>query len=116
MTETKNRRRSCVVVGLLVTGAIVIVYPIRIDVVGQVQVSKSAPQTKSFVEPRTAWGEPDLQGKWSYATITPLERPSEYRDKATLTTEEVAALNEDARTSADRRDGTAEADLERAYN
>ena len=28
--------------------------------------------------PRTPDGQPDLQGAWSFATITPLERPSEY--------------------------------------
>ncbi len=116
MTEKNKRRRSCAVLSLLVIGAMVSIEPVRVDVVGQAPSSKSGPQAKPFVAPRTAWGEPDLQGKWSYATITPLERPSEDRDKATLTTEEIAALNEEARTSADRRDGTAEADLERAYN
>jgi hypothetical protein len=73
-------------------------------------------QKKTWTPPRTAWGEPDLQGKWSYATITPLERPAGQAGKETLTDGEVAALNEDARTSADRRDGGAEADLARAYN
>ena len=24
---------------------------------------------------KTVWGDPDLQGVWSYATLTPLERP-----------------------------------------
>jgi hypothetical protein len=71
---------------------------------------------KTYPAPRTPWGEPDLQGKWSYATITPLERPADQRGKDTLTAEEVAALDEAARTSADRRDGPPEADLERAYN
>jgi hypothetical protein len=75
-----------------------------------------AARTGNYVAPRTAWGEPDLQGKWSYATITPLERPGEQSGKDTLTSDEVAALNEASRTSADRRDGTPEADLERAYN
>ena len=26
---------------------------------------------------QTPWGDPDLQGVWSYATVTPLERPAE---------------------------------------
>ena len=78
-------------------------------------VLKGAP-AKPFTPPKTAWGEPDLQGKWSYATITPLERPADQAGKETLTAAEVAALDEAARTSADRRDGTPEADLERAYN
>ena len=24
--------------------------------------------------PRTAWGDPDLQGVWDYSTITPMQR------------------------------------------
>src|ERR1700730_14457834 len=72
--------------------------------------------SKTWTPPRTAWGEPDLQGKWSYATITPLERPINQTGKDVLSREEKATLDEDARTSADRRDGTAEADLLRAYN
>ncbi len=31
--------------------------------------------------PRTSWGHPDLQGVWSTATITPLERPAELAGK-----------------------------------
>jgi hypothetical protein len=65
---------------------------------------------------RTSWGEPDLQGIWSYATITPLERPADQAGKDELSRAEIEALNEEARTSADRRDGTADADLARAYN
>src|SRR6266702_3763308 len=76
----------------------------------------AASARQAFNAPRTAWGDPDLQGKWSYATITPLERPADQSGKDTLTAVEAAALNETSRTSADRRDGTAEADLERAYN
>ncbi|MGE3179582.1 MAG: hypothetical protein AB7O32_19065 [Vicinamibacterales bacterium] len=40
---------------------------------------------------RTAWGDPDLQGVWSSATITPLERPVALGDKAFLSAEEAAA-------------------------
>jgi hypothetical protein len=71
---------------------------------------------KTYVQPRTPWGEPDLQGKWSYATVTPLERPNGQASKEVLSQEEVAAIDQDAKTGADRRDGGAEADLARAYN
>ena len=38
--------------------------------------------------PRTAWGHPDLQGNWTNATITPLERPASV-DGLVLSREEV---------------------------
>ena len=41
--------------------------------------------------PRTAWGDPDLQGIWNYATMTPLERPRDLAEKAVLTPDEAAA-------------------------
>ena len=52
--------------------------------------------------PRTPDGRPDLHGIWDFRTITPLERPGQYADKATLTAEEAAALEE--RTAANRVD------------
>src|SRR5881398_1281916 len=64
---------------------------------------KAAPAAKitntSF---RTPWGDPDLQGTWDNATNTPLERPRDLSGKETLTPEEVAALDEESATSADR--------------
>ncbi|HBJ89925.1 MAG TPA: hypothetical protein DDZ21_08140 [Gammaproteobacteria bacterium] len=40
--------------------------------------------------PRTEFGQPDLQGTYTFRTITPLQRPPELADKATLTAEEAA--------------------------
>jgi hypothetical protein len=88
--------------------ALSLVALIRVPVAGQAR--------RSWTPPHTPWGEPDLQGKWSYATITPLERPVTQSGREVLSDPEVAALNEDARTGADRRDGGADADLARAYN
>ena len=39
---------------------------------------------------RTPDGQPDLQGVWNFSTATPLERPPELADRATLTAEEAA--------------------------
>ncbi len=39
---------------------------------------------------RTSWGDPDLQGRWSNATLTPLQRPAELADKAFFTPKEAA--------------------------
>src|SRR3954468_24216408 len=44
--------------------------------------------------PRTPWGDPDLQGIWNYATMTPLERPREFASKAVLSAEEAAAYEQ----------------------
>ena len=44
--------------------------------------------------PRTAWGDPDLQGRWTNTTTTPLERPEELAGREFLTEEERAARDE----------------------
>jgi len=40
--------------------------------------------------PRMADGHPDLQGVWTTSTLTPLERPAEFGDKAFMTAAEAA--------------------------
>src|SRR5437870_8076712 len=50
-----------------------------------------ASSQRKWAPPRTAWGDPDLQGIWNYATMTPLERPRELGDKSVFTAEEAAA-------------------------
>ena len=69
--------------------------------------------------PRTPDGKPDLQGYWSFATVTPFERPSEFGEKSVLTDAEVQQFEEQAAARANqdegRKRGTA-ADLGRAYN
>ncbi|HWW86914.1 MAG TPA: hypothetical protein VNZ26_25135 [Vicinamibacterales bacterium] len=48
---------------------------------------------KPWSEPRTPWGDPDIQAVWIYATMTPLERP---RDLSTdVLTDEQAGKYED---------------------
>ena len=46
--------------------------------------------------PRTPWGDPDLGGIWDFRTITPLERPEQYGDRAFLTQEEAVTLEQGA--------------------
>ena len=52
-------------------------------------VSETATQTTQ-AEGMTAWGHPDLQGVYTFATNTPLERPLALGEKATYTPEELA--------------------------
>ena len=77
---------------------------------------KTAPSKPAL--PRGPAGHPDLSGIWSFATVTPLERPVELGNKAVLTDEEAAAFEKQiiAREDKDSRDGGAEADVSRAYN
>ena len=54
----------------------------------------SAPASTSFVVPRTAWGDPDLEGVYTFATLTPFQRPAAETGKAVMTEEEQKALEE----------------------
>src|SRR5215468_12717219 len=46
---------------------------------------------KRWTPPKTEWGDPDLQGVYNYATLTPLERAPAYANKPVLTEQEAAA-------------------------
>jgi hypothetical protein len=81
------------------------------------QQAASAPAA-GWKAPRTPDGRPDLQGVWSFATLTPLERPKELADKAVLTPEEAAAFVklQMERQNRDNRSAQARQDIEGAYN
>ena len=70
--------------------------------------------------PRTPYGQPDLQGVWTNATLTPLQRPAELADKQFFTEQEAAAYEKQRiqQTNADLIEGErGAADLaRRAYN
>src|SRR5262245_66111609 len=68
--------------------------------------------------PRAPDGKPDLQGTWSFATLTPMQRPKEFGTKAVLTPEEARQYAEDSRKrrNMDARSGGGAGDVERAYN
>ena len=84
-----------------------------------VSVGCAQPEPSSeWTAPRTADGHPDLQGYWSNAVLTPLERPAEFGNKAYLTEEE--ALEYERRQleqrDMDQRSEDTSADLSGAYN
>ena len=55
-----------------------------------VTTSAQTATSSSWNAQRTPWGDPDLQGMWTNATATPLERPEELEGKQVLTNEELA--------------------------
>ena len=83
-----------------------------------VTAAVSLAAAKTWTAPRTADGQPDLQGIWSNATITPLERPRELAGKHFFTEQEATGYEKRIlqESNKDRRDGDREADVGRAYN
>ncbi len=60
-------------------------------------MSLSAVQAQTTTDiPRTPEGRPDLQGFWSNATLTPLERPTRFADRRAMSAEEAMAMQQDA--------------------
>ena len=49
-------------------------------------------QTDSSYNQRTPWGDPDISGMWSYASLTPLQRPERLGEKEIYTPEEAAQI------------------------
>src|ERR1700686_746004 len=106
---------------ILVTAgfAAVLLTPARVGA----QAPAAKPGTPSKAQPgaaqvwRTPWGDPDLQGAWTNATTTPLQRPAKYMGREFLTPEERAAQDKVTAIATDKRDkpGTPE-DVEGAYN
>ena len=81
---------------------------------------QSAPAVKAGATgaSKTPWGDPDLQGTWSNQTLTPLERPAQFKDKPVLTEAEAAAYEKRLVEQGDvdnRTPGTVQ-DVNLAYN
>jgi hypothetical protein len=93
---------------VVIAGAVSVVCLSRATVLGQ----------SAWKAPRTPWGDPDLQGLWTNATVTPFERPAQLAGKEVLTEQEAAQFEQQTAqaTNADRRDGGIDADVGRAYN
>ena len=68
-------------------------------------------ETDGATPARTAWGDPDLQGIWNNATLTPFERPERFGDQEFLTEEEAAGVE---RQTAERNAALWEAPARRA--
>src|SRR5579871_5337779 len=85
-----------------VSAIAVVVSLIALSLVGSQAMAQSVnakpakTATGTWTAPRTADGQPDLQGVWSNNIATPLERPQELGGRALLTDQEVAALRNKA--------------------
>ncbi len=67
--------------------------------------AQTKPAKPAWTMTRTPDGQPDLQGVWTNATITPLERPAAMAGKAFLTEAEAAAIEKrtaDNRAASDK--------------
>jgi hypothetical protein len=74
-----------------------------------IAIAPLAGQTKNI--PRASDGHPDLQGVWTNATLTPLERPADLAGKATLTDAEAKTYEKK-----DLQSNTLDSDVESNFN
>ena len=65
-------QRECVAIAILVTAGV------------------ASAADSQWQAPRTSWGAPDLQGTWTNASLTSLERDDMFKGKATFTDAEAA--------------------------
>src|SRR5580704_14524964 len=99
------RHRSTASMGVL--PIVIAVSLASVPLAGQAPTA-AAKSGKTWTPPRTPDGQPDLQGTWTNATITPFERPIGLAGKQVLTEEEAAELEKRAaqnRTDRPPRDG-----------
>jgi hypothetical protein len=110
-----TRRLFTSMCGLAV--AIAMAWPGPNSVLGQAP-ARAVPAARPPASMRTGDGHPDLQGTWSFATLTPLERPANLAGKEFFTEKEAADYEKQVieRNNKDRRDGPVESDVGRAYN
>lgn len=74
----------------------------------------TAQSGNNWINARTPDGQPDLQGVWTNATITPMERPTSLADRAFLSDDEIAAM--EARTAENRARAEANINVEAGGN
>jgi len=73
------------------------------------QTPSSGAKAAKWQQPKTPWGDPDMQGIWNNVTATPLERPKELGEKSLLTDTEAQEYEQqiaDRRAKAEARPHT----------
>jgi hypothetical protein len=91
---------------------------LSLPAVGQSTAVAAKPKVGTYTPPRTADGQPDLQGIWNNGTVTRLERPADLGDKVSFTPEEATQYEKDivAKTNRDQRQKGTVQDVSNAYN
>src|SRR5262245_55796847 len=118
------RHRYLASLGLLVI-LIALVSLATLSITGQTTAPKAAAPKpaatqapKPAAAPKTAWGEPDLQGTWFVMENVPLERSAANANKQFLTEDEVAAADKAKAVDPGRnaRSANGNQDVGGAYN
>ena len=96
--------RRLVSISALATFAIASVFP-------QTPAKPAAKAATKAALPRTPDGHPDLQGVWTNATITPMTRPPQFKDKATISDAEAKAYEKKDKEVLVSQDGQSDGPL-----
>jgi len=100
--------------------AVIVFFKPASIVAGQAPTASATPQAaKAGPAPKTPWGEPDLQGIWTYELDTPLQRSPKYANQEFFTDEQSAQLDRERAQllSRDKRvERGTELDVAGAYN
>lgn len=109
--------RRSYLLSLVVLGSAVLASLAVVSLTGQTPAGgKKAAKTSAAV-PRTAWGNPNLQGTWFVIYDVPLERSAANANKEFLTDAEVAAANKAKGLNPGRNErSTGAQDVSGAYN
>jgi hypothetical protein len=99
-----SKRLAASMGGLVVLAAVA--WAVTAQLYGQAPGGSGTDLSK-YAVPRTAWGDPDLQGQWNSQTSTPLERPLTglRAEKDALTDDEAESLEVEHLARGDRPPG-----------